>query len=71
MLRLRLKRYLEHENLDRRILHSVLGNNQDPATAWGHNCLHYWLPACMDGWMNKQIDHYVIKTESVQFMKTG
>jgi len=39
-LRLRLKRYLEQENLDRRILHSVLENNQDPATGKGQNFPH-------------------------------
>jgi hypothetical protein len=36
-LRLRLKRYLGHEKLDRRILHSLLENNQDSATGRGQN----------------------------------
>jgi hypothetical protein len=40
-LRLGLKRNLEHENLDRRILHSVLGNNQEPTAGRGQNFAHY------------------------------
>jgi len=40
-LRLGLKRYLEQENLDRPILHSVLENNQDPATGRGQTFPHY------------------------------
>ena len=55
-LRLRLKRYLEQENLERRILHSVLENNQDSATGKGQIFPHYRLTLWLDEWMNEGIN---------------
>ena len=65
---LRLKRYLQQENLHKWILRRMLENMQEILS---HSWLTDSLTAWMAEWMNEWMDRFVIKTGFVQFMKTG